>query len=140
MTKAGTLSWCTCQTITFQRIKDLVVNLSFLIIVFKYTWGKSLKNENGQTKLDEFSEIKTKSKGKPDLIRRDWGAEFYKSVFQNFLNHRKIRDYSRFSDKGHSIVERVVGTIRNSIEKSVVDIRKTKRWLAKQTTHSVKSV
>ena len=84
----------------------------------KYLWAIPLKNENGQTITNEFSNILTKSKRKPK-IESDRGSEFYNSIFQNFLKSKNIQHYSSFTDKGPSIAERVIRTIRNLIKKFV---------------------
>ena len=46
--------------------------------------------------------------------------EFYNSIFQNFLRSKNIHHYSRFTDKGPSIAERVIKTIRNLLKKPVI--------------------
>ena len=85
----------------------------------KYLWAIPLKNKNSQTITDEFSNILTKSKQKPFKIESDRGTEFYNSIFQNFLRSKNIHHYSRYTDKGPSITERVIRTIRNLLKKPV---------------------
>ena len=41
--------------------------------------------------------------------------------FSKFLKIKNIQHFSRFTDKGPSIVERVIRTIRNLIKKPVVE-------------------
>ena len=82
----------------------------------KYLWGIPLKNKYTQTITNEFSNTLTKSKRKPLKIESDRGAEFYNSIFQNFLKSKNIHHYSRFTDKGPSIAERVIRTIRNLLK------------------------
>ena len=50
----------------------------------KYTFCITLKNKNSKTITDEFSNVLTKSKGKPLKIESDRVAEFCNSTFQNF--------------------------------------------------------
>ena len=45
--------------------------------------------------------------------------EWYKSVFQNLLKSKNIQHCSRFTDKGPSIAERAIRTIRNLTKKPV---------------------
>ena len=79
----------------------------------KYLWAIPLKNKYSQTITNEFSNILTSSKRKPIKIESDRGTEFYNSIFQNFLKSKNIQHYSRYTDKGPSIAERVIRTIRN---------------------------
>ena len=85
----------------------------------KYLWAIPLKNKYSQTITNEFSNILTTSKRKPLKIESDRGTEFYNSVFQNFLKSKNIHHFSRYTDKGPSIAERVIRTIRNLLKKPV---------------------
>ena len=85
----------------------------------KYLWAIPLKNKYSQTMTNEFSNILTKSKRKPLKIESDRGLEFYNSIFQNFLKSKNIQHYSRFTDKGPSIAERVIRTVRNLLKNPV---------------------
>ena len=80
-----------------------------------------LKNKYSQTIANEFSNILTTSKRKPLKIESDRCSEFYNSIFQNFLKSRNIQHYSRYTDKGPSIAERVIRTIRNLLKKPVFE-------------------
>ena len=97
----------------FRYIFIIVDNFS------KYLWAIPLKNKYSQTITNEFSDILTKSKRKPLKIESDRGSEFYNSIFQNFLKLKNIQHYSRYTDKGPSIAERVIRTIRNLLKKPV---------------------
>ena len=85
----------------------------------KYLWAIPLKNKYSQTITNEFSNILSSSKRKPFKIESDRGTEFYNSIFQNFLKSKNIHHYSRYTDKGLSIAERVIRTIRNLLKKPV---------------------
>ena len=85
----------------------------------KYLWAIPLKNKYSQTITNEFSNILTTSKRKPLKIESDRGTEFYNGIFQNFLKNKNIHHYSRYTDKGTSIAERVVRTMRNILKKPV---------------------
>ena len=85
----------------------------------KYLWAIPLKNKNRKTITDEFSNILSTSKRKPLRLESDRGTEFYNSIFQNFLKLKNVHFYSRFTDKGPSIAERVIRTIRNLLKKPV---------------------
>ena len=87
----------------------------------KYLWAISLESKYSQTITNEFSNILTKSKRKPLKIESDRGTEFYNSIFQNFLKSKNIHHYSRYTDKGPSIAERVIRTIRNLLKKTVCE-------------------
>ena len=98
----------------------------FIVIdnLSKYLWAIPLKNKYSKTITDEFSNILTKSKRKPLKIESDRGSEFYNSIFQNFLKRKDIQHYSSFTDKGPSIAERVIRTLRNFLKKPVFEIGK----------------
>ena len=85
----------------------------------KYLWAIPLKNKSSKTITNEFSNILTTSKRKPLKIESDRGAEFHNSIFQNFLKSKNIHHYSRFTDKGPSIAERVIRTVRNLLKKPI---------------------
>ena len=85
----------------------------------KYLWAIPLKNKYSQTITNEFSNILTNSKRKPLKIESDRGTEFYNSIFQNLLKSKNIHHYSRYTDKGPSIAERVIRTVRNLLKKPV---------------------
>ena len=85
----------------------------------KYLWAIPLKNKYSQTITNEFSNILSTSKRKPLKIESDRGSEFYNSIFQTFLKSKNIQHYSRFTDKGPSIAERVIRTVRNLLKKPV---------------------
>ena len=78
-----------------------------------------MKNKYSQTITNEFSNILTTSKRKPLKIESDRGTEFYNSIFQNLLKAKNIQHYSRFTDKGPSIAERVIRTVRSLLKKPV---------------------
>ena len=87
----------------------------------KYLWAIPLKNKYSQTITNEFSNILTTSERKPLKLESDRGTEFYNSMFQNFLKSESIHHYSRDTDKGPSIAERVIRTIRNLLKKPVFE-------------------
>ena len=85
----------------------------------KYLWAIPLKNKYSQTITNEFSNILIKSQRKPLKIESDRGTEFYNSIFQNLLKSENIHHYSRYTDKGPSIAERVIRTVRNLLKKPI---------------------
>ena len=87
----------------------------------KYLWAIPLKNKYSQTITLEFANILTKSKRKPLKLESDRGTEFYNSIFQNFIKNKNIQHYSRYTDKGPSIAERVIRTIRSLLKKPVFE-------------------
>ena len=92
-------------------------------------WAIPLKNKYSQTITNEFSNIITTSKRKPLKIESDRGTEFYNSIFQKLLKSKNIRHYSRYTDKGPSIAERVIRTLRNLLKKPVFEKGKAD-WLS----------
>ena len=87
----------------------------------KHLWAISLKNNNSQTITEKFSNILTGSKRFPVTLQSDRGKEWNKSIFQKFLKLKNVHHCSRFTNKGPSIAERVVRTIRNLLKKPVFE-------------------
>ena len=110
------------EMIDYKTSNDKGFRYIFIIIdnFSKYLWAIPLKNKYSQTIRKELSNILT-SKRKPLKLESDRGTVFYNSVFQNFLRNKNIYHYSRFTDKGPSIAERVIRTIRNLLKKPVFE-------------------
>ena len=87
----------------------------------KYLWAIPLKNKYSQTIRNEFSNNLTTSKRTPLKRESDRGKEWYNSVFQNLLKSKNIQHYSTYTDKGPSIAERVLRTVRNLLKKPVFE-------------------
>ena len=83
----------------------------------KFLWAIHLKNKKSQTTTNEFMNILTTSKRRPLKSESDRGAEWYNSLFQNFLKLKNIQHYSTLTDKGPSIAERVIRTKRLLLKK-----------------------
>ena len=86
----------------------------------KYLWAIPLKNKYSQIITNEFSNILSTSKRKPFKIESDRGTEFYNNIFHNFLKSMNIQHYSRYTDKGPLIAERVIRTLRNLLKKTSI--------------------
>ena len=91
------------------------------------------KNKYSQTITNEFSNILTTSKRKPLKTESDRGTEFYNNKFQSFIKTKFIRHYSRFTDKGPSIAERVIRTVRNLLKKPIFLVGKAS-WIDELTS------
>ena len=65
--------------------------------------------------------ILSTSKPRPIKLESDRGADWYNSIFQNFLKTKSIHHYSRFTEKSPSIAERVITTIANLLKKPVFE-------------------
>ena len=89
-----------------------------MIIFRNFFAGYTFENKYGQTITNEVSNILTTRKRRPLKLESDRGAEWYISVFQNFLKVKNIHHYSLFTDKGPSIAERVIRTTRNFFRKA----------------------
>ena len=75
--------------------------------------------KNSQTKTEKISNILTVSTQIPSKLESDGGKEWYNSDFQNFLEIKEIHHYSRLTNKGPSICERVIKTIKNLLKKPI---------------------
>ena len=94
----------------------------------KYGWTIPLKNKNAQTIKNSFENILLNSKRKPNLIESDRGKEFYKNIFQDFLNKNDIKLYSRNTSLGSVFAERFNCTIRDLLKKIVFE-RGDANWI-----------
>ena len=92
-------------------------------IFTKRTWCIPLK-KYGQTLTDEISNFLTASKRKPIKMASDRGTEYSNSVFQNLLNLNNMIQYSRFSDEGPVVAERVITTFHIFLKQPAFEKRK----------------
>ena len=94
-----------------------------LVIIDNFSkcgWTVPLKNKNAQT-IKDSSEIILITSKKPNSIETDRGIEFYKNIFQNFLNSNNIKIYSRKSSFGSVFAERLNRTIRDLLKRQVFE-------------------
>ena len=110
--KYGLLTWLNMIDCKISNNKGF--RFVFIIIhnFSKYLCALPLKNKYSQTITNDFSNFSTRSKRKLFKLESNRGSEFYNSIFQNFLRSEKIQHYSRYTDKGPSIAERVIRTVR----------------------------
>ena len=80
-----------------------------------------MKNKYSKAVTDVFSNNLTTSKRSPIKSESDRGSEWYDSIFKKFLKRKNIQNYSRFTDKGPSIAERVIRTVRNLFKKPLFE-------------------
>ena len=78
--------------------------------------GYSIKKTIGEVVSDNL----TKSERKPFKIEADRRQEVYNNFFQNFLKVKNFHHFARFNDKGPSIAEQVIRTVRNLLEKPLL--------------------
>ena len=109
--------------IDYKTSNNKVYRYIFIVInnFSNYLFAIPLKNKYSQTITNDFSNILTKSKRKPIKIESLRGTEFHNSNFQNFLKSKNTQHYSRYTDKGPSIAERVIRTVRNLLKKPVFE-------------------
>ena len=99
----------------FRYIFILIDNFS------NYLCAIPLKNKYSQTVTDALSKILSTSKRAPLELGSDSGKDWYNSIFQYFLKGKNFHHYSRFTEKGPSIAERVYKTIRSLLKKPVFE-------------------
>ena len=98
-------------------------------IFSKIGWTIPLKNKSAQSMTDLFPEIVKSSNRKPNLLETDDGKEYVNKNFNEFLNDKIIKRYSRYTDKGAVFAERFNRPIRSSLKKPVLKEGKTD-WLS----------
>ena len=81
---ANKIDYKTSDNKGFRYIIVIIDNFS------KYLWAIPLKNKNSQSIINEVSNFLTTSKRKPLKVESDRGAEFFNSIFQNFLKSKNI--------------------------------------------------
>ena len=87
----------------------------------KFGWTVPLKNKSAQIIKDSFENILISSKRKPNLIETDDGSEFVNKLFNNLLNTKKIKRYSRNTALRAVFAERFNRTIRDLLKKLVFE-------------------
>ena len=84
-----------------------------------FLWAMPLKHKSSKTLTEEFSCILTTSKRSSFKLETDRGAEFSNSIFEFFLKSKNKQHYSRFTDNGPSMTERVIRNNYNWLKKPV---------------------
>ena len=85
----------------------------------KFDWTIPLKNKDGQSITDAFSQILNSSKRKPNVLETDDGKEYVIKILNAFLNKNNIKRHSRSTDKGDVFAERYKRTMKNLLKKLV---------------------
>ena len=88
----------------------------------RYSWVIPLKNNKGESIIEEFKKIinsgNAKHSGrKPNKIWVDHGREFYNNKFKSFLKENDIEMYSTFNEGKSVVAERFIKTLKNKIYK-----------------------
>ena len=97
--------------------------LVFFVNLSKFGWTIPLKNKDVQSITDAFSQINKTSKRKPNLLETDDVKEYVNKIFNEFLNNKNIKRYSRNTALGAVFAERFKRTIRNLLKKPVFEKR-----------------
>ena len=95
----------------------------------RYSWVIPLKNNKGESIIEEFKKIinsgNAKHSGrKPIKIWVDHGREFYNNKFKSFLKENDIEMYSTFNEGKSVVDERFIKTLKNKIYKHMTIIGK----------------
>ena len=93
----------------------------------KYLWGLPLKNKTSQTVTNELSDDLTTSKLTPATLESDRGKNFIFLFVKT--SEKNMRHYSRCTDKGPSIADRVIRTIGILLGRPVLEKRNAV-WLS----------
>ena len=93
-----------------------------------FGWTVPSKNKNGLTKQDSFEIFLISSKRKPIIIQSDRCRELYNSIYQNFINNNKNKQYSRNTYLGAVFAECFNPTIRDLLKLPVFE-RGDANWI-----------
>ena len=85
----------------------------------RFGWTIHLKNKYVQSITDAFSQIVKISKRKPNLLETDDDKEYVEKGFNEFLNKKNIKRYSRYNDDGAVFAERFNRILGNLFKKPV---------------------
>ena len=101
-----------------------------LVIIDKFSkFGRTVPlKKNAQTLKDSFENIIISSKRKPNFLQGDRDRGFHNKIFQDFLNKKNIKRYSRNSSYGAVFAERFNRTIRDLPKKIVFEQGDAKRF------------
>ena len=87
----------------------------------KFGWTVPLKKKNAQTIKGSFENMSISSKRKPNFLEKNRDRGFYNSTFQNFLNKKYIKLFSRNTSVGAVFAERFNRTIRDHRKRPVFE-------------------
>ena len=87
----------------------------------KFGWTVPLKHKNAQTLKDSFESVIISSKRSPDLLEGDRERGFNNEIFQDFLNKKNIKQYSRNTSLGAVFAERFNKSIRDLLKRPVFE-------------------
>ena len=97
----------------------------YILVIFdnfsKFGWTIPLKNKYAQSITDAFSQIIKSARRKPNLLETDDGKDYVNNIFNEFLNNKNIKRYSRNTALGAVFAERFKRTIRNLLKKPVFE-------------------
>ena len=109
--------------IDYKNSKTKRFRYLFIIIdnFSKYFCCIPLKNKSSKRITEEFSNILLTSKTIATQNRKRQRSGIFHTIFQNFFKSKNIQPYSRFTDKGPSIAERVLRTIRSLLKNAMFE-------------------
>lgn len=103
----------------------------FILIVIdvfsKFCSAQPIKTKKAAEVTAAYERILKESGRVPQFLQSDHGAEFFNSKMNMLLKKYRIKQYSTFSNKKASIVERLIRTIKMAIYRSFHQ-RSTHRW------------
>ena len=94
-------------------------NTTSPMLITKYAWVKTFKNEKYKTVLNAFIEILNKSNDKPNNLLVDEGKELYNTFMQKCLGNNDILMYSIHSEGASVIIRSFMKTLKAKIYKKM---------------------
>ena len=86
-----------------KNVKYLLCAIDFFT---KYAWVKHLKDKNGKTVLNAFTEKVNESNCKPNNLWVDQGRKFYNKLMQEWLDQNDILMYPTHNE-GKSVTAEI---------------------------------
>lgn len=94
----------------------------------KFVWTVPVKRKTGDEVSKALGTLLQHMKPLPKNLQTDMGKEFYNKQMEQLLNNYNINQYSVYSNKKASIVERANRTIKSKLWKTF-NLRGSYRWL-----------
>lgn len=99
-------------------------NYRYILVVIdcfsKYLWTRALKTKTGNEVQAALSSIFSENGRVPKNFQTDAGKEFHNAALKKLFDKHNVNHYSTFSTMKASIAERVIRTLKEKLQKSLL--------------------